>query len=189
MLDRLVDEGASWVGYSMGGRTALHVALAHPASVGRLALVSSTAGIFSEVERDARRQRDEALARRVETEGVEEFVRWWLSQDLFASLPAERAGAEERLANTAAGLASSLRLAGTGAQEPLWARLPELGRRRLPVLLVAGELDTRYVALASAMASAIGPSASVCIVEGAGHACHLERPDVVGPALAEFLTK
>lgn len=187
-LSGLVDGPASWVGYSMGGRAALHVALAHPGSVARLALVSATAGIVDAAERAARRQRDEALARRVEAEGVEEFVRWWVSQDLFATLPADRARADQRLVNTAGGLASSLRRAGTGAQEPLWDRLAELGRRHVPVLLLAGELDTKYVSLASAMARAIGPTASVVIVEGAGHACHLERPDVVGPALSEFLT-
>ncbi len=89
--------------------------------------------------------------------------------------------------NTAAGLASSLRLAGQGAQEPLWSRLAELGRRELPVLLLAGEQDSRYVDQARRMAATIGPSASVHVVAGAGHACHLERPAEVAEVMVGFL--
>jgi len=188
-LSSLVEGPAAWVGYSLGGRLALHVAAAHPAVVGHLVLVSSTPGIQGPVEREARRGSDEALARRLEGDGVEEFVRWWLSQPMFATLAPERSGTEQRLANSAAGLASSLRLSGTGAQEPLWGSLAGLGRRRLPVLIVAGQLDAKYVAIAQAMATAIGPSASVVVVEGAGHACHLERPEVVGPAVRDFLRR
>lgn len=186
-LSTLVEGPAAWVGYSMGGRLALHVAAAHPAVVGRLVLVSSTPGILGPVEREARRESDEALAQRLERDGVDEFVRWWLSQPMFATLAPERSGAEQRVANTAAGLSSSLRLAGTGSQEPLWDALAGVRRRRLPVLIVAGQLDAKYVAIAQAMAEAIGPSASVLVVEGAGHACHLERPEVVGPAIRAFL--
>jgi 2-succinyl-6-hydroxy-2,4-cyclohexadiene-1-carboxylate synthase len=93
------------------------------------------------------------------------------------------AGRKERLANTPDGLASSLRLAGTGSQGPLWARLGELRERSLPVLLIAGELDTKYRDQAVRMASAIGPCAGVLIVGGAGHACHLEQPQIVSAAI------
>jgi 2-succinyl-6-hydroxy-2,4-cyclohexadiene-1-carboxylate synthase len=110
-----------------------------------------------------------------------------LAQPLFATLPRERSGLAERLANSATGLASSLRLAGAGAQGPLWHRLPELGHRRLAVLLIAGGLDTKYVGHACRMAEAIGPSASVLVIQGAGHACHLEHPEETGSAIAEFL--
>jgi 2-succinyl-6-hydroxy-2,4-cyclohexadiene-1-carboxylate synthase len=91
------------------------------------------------------------------------------------------------MVNTAAGLASSLRLAGQGAQEPLWHRLAELGRREVPVLVLAGEDDARYVDQARRMAAAIGPTATVRLVPRAGHACHLERPEEVAEALVGFL--
>lgn len=186
LLSRLVQEPATWVGYSMGGRTALHVALAHPDLVSGLVLVSATAGIEDEAERERRRVSDESLARRAETEGLEAFLEWWLSQPLFATLPPGRADRQGRLTNKVTGLASSLRLAGTGRQSPLWDRLAELGRRDLPVLCVAGQLDTKYCATARALAEGIGRSASTLIIDGAGHACHLERPELVGPALADF---
>jgi 2-succinyl-6-hydroxy-2,4-cyclohexadiene-1-carboxylate synthase len=82
-------------------------------------------------------------------------------------------------------LASSLRLAGTGTQEPLWDRLGELA---MPVLIIAGELDARYVAAASRMGAAI-PRSEVVVVAGAGHACHLERPDEVATIVREWLRR
>lgn len=175
---------ASWLGYSMGGRYALHAALRHPAAVERLVLVSATAGIEDPAERAERRASDEALADRVEADGLEPFLRWWLSLPLFATLPAEAAAMEARLGGTPSGLASSLRRAGTGTQEPLWDRLGELS---MPVLVVAGALDSKYAALAERLGRAVGANAEVAIIDGAGHACHLERPaaflDVVEPWL------
>jgi 2-succinyl-6-hydroxy-2,4-cyclohexadiene-1-carboxylate synthase len=180
---------AGWVGYSMGGRMALHVALAYPAAVPKLALISTSAGIGDDAERAARRAADEALAKRLDgagPQGLHDFLEGWLAQPLFATLPRERAGLDERLTNSPAGLASSLRLAGAGVQEPLWDRLGELRQRELPVLFIAGELDPKYTKLAHAMADAIGRSAEVHMVRGAGHACHLERPEEVATELARF---
>lgn len=165
---------ASWIGYSMGGRYGLHVALRHPAVVRRLVLVSATAGIADDAAREARRRSDLAVASRAVEMGLAGFVRWWMGQPLFATLAPSDAALESRLEGTAVGLAESLRLAGTGSQEPLWPRLAAL---RMPVLVVAGALDGRYCSLASDMAAAIGANASVRIIAGAGHACHLEKPD------------
>jgi 2-succinyl-6-hydroxy-2,4-cyclohexadiene-1-carboxylate synthase len=175
---------AAWLGYSMGGRYALHVALRHPDAVTRLVLVSATAGIDDPEARAARRRADEQLADRVEAEGVESFVRWWLERPLFGTLPPEAAAIESRLNGSAAGLASSLRLAGTGTQEPLWSRLAALS---MPVLVVAGSLDAAYVSAAHRLTESIGSNAEMSVIEGAGHACHLEKPDeflkLIGPFL------
>lgn len=165
---------AAWLGYSMGGRYALHVAVRHPEVVERLILVSATAGIDDPEERQARRRADEALADRIESDGLEPFLRFWLSQPLFATLPAEAAGLESRLEGTASGLASSLRLAGTGTQAPLWDRLGDLD---MPVLVIAGALDEKYRGLAERLGRRIGANATVRVLEGAGHAGHLERPE------------
>jgi 2-succinyl-6-hydroxy-2,4-cyclohexadiene-1-carboxylate synthase len=175
---------AAWVGYSMGGRFALHVALRHPEAVTRLVLVSATGGIDEAEARAVRRRADEQLADRVEAEGVDSFVRWWLERPLFATLPPEAAALESRLNGSAAGLASSLRLAGTGTQEPLWLRLPALS---MPVLVIAGSLDAAYVSAAHRLADSIGSNAELAVIDGAGHACHLEKPDeflrLIGPFL------
>jgi len=175
---------ATYVGYSMGARLCLHLALARPQSVTALVLLGATAGIGEAAERDARRRHDEALAVELETVGVAEFVRRWLAGPLFAGLDETAAGVEARLENTAAGLAASLRLAGTAAQESLWTRLSEL---TMPVLAVAGERDEVFRARAEAMAAAIGPNASVAVVPGAGHAAHHEAPEAFLAILRTFL--
>lgn len=174
---------ATYVGYSMGGRLCLHLALARPALVRRLVLVSATAGIEDVTERAARRNADEELAASIERDGVDAFLDRWLALPLFATLRGDASALEDRRRNTAAGLAASLRLAGTGTQEALWDRLGELG---MPVLLVAGALDAKYVAIAERMAALI-PAGTLAVIEGAGHAAHLEQPDAFAGALEAWL--
>jgi 2-succinyl-6-hydroxy-2,4-cyclohexadiene-1-carboxylate synthase len=169
---------ATYVGYSAGGRHLLHLALARPDLVERLVLLGATAGIDDQAERTARVAADEALAARIEMIGVERFLDEWLAQPLFAGVPDD--GRDDRLRNTAAGLAASLRLAGTGAQEPLWDRLPSI---RCPVLVLAGERDEKFAGIGRRMADVL-PDADLALVPAAGHAAHLEQPtafvEVVG---------
>lgn len=178
---------ATWVGYSMGGRACLHVALDHPSAVHGLILLGATAGIDDEAERNARRHRDELLATRLEALGVERFLEEWLAQPMFEHVPADADGMAERRTNTVEGLAGALRLAGTGAQEALWDRVPELGVLGIPTLLLAGELDGKFKMQARRLADAIGPTARVEWVPGAGHAAHLERPHEFLTAVRRFL--
>lgn len=175
---------ATYIGYSMGGRLALHLGLLRPDLVERMVLVGATAGIDDPDERAARRLADEALAERLETVGVESFVDEWLDQPLFAGLTPDAAQRHERLHNTTTGLASSLRLAGTGTQAPLWDRVAHL---EMPVLLVAGEGDVKFTALAERLAAAIGPNARTTVIAGAGHSVHLEQPAAFLAALRAWL--
>jgi 2-succinyl-6-hydroxy-2,4-cyclohexadiene-1-carboxylate synthase len=177
---------AAYVGYSMGARLCLHLALARPDRVIALVLVGGTAGIEGPEARRARRRHDEALAVELEEVGVAEFVRRWLARPLFAGLDASTAGIDARLANTVPGLAASLRLAGTGAQEPLWDRLAEI---ELPVLAVAGEHDEAFAARAQEMVAAIGSNAEVAVVAGAGHAAHVEAPEAFLAVVRPFLDR
>jgi 2-succinyl-6-hydroxy-2,4-cyclohexadiene-1-carboxylate synthase len=184
LADAVGTPAAVWVGYSMGGRIALRVALERPDLVEGLVLLGATAGLADPAERAVRRERDERLASGLERKGLEQFLTGWLRQPLLARLPAAAAGMEERRANTVEGLASALRRLGTGAQEPLWDRLDELS---VPVLLMAGEYDTTFVSAAFRLATAIGESAAVSLVPGAGHAAHMERPDAFATLLQRFL--
>jgi 2-succinyl-6-hydroxy-2,4-cyclohexadiene-1-carboxylate synthase len=176
----------AYVGYSLGGRLCLRLALDRPDLVPALVLIGASPGIGDPGGRAERRQADEALARRIERGGVAAFLDHWLAGPLFATLPAQAAGREERLANTAEGLAYALRRLGTGTQEPLWDRLDELRR---PALLVAGERDPKFAGIARDMAAAIGPAARVELVPGAGHAVHLERPAGTAALVEEFLAR
>jgi 2-succinyl-6-hydroxy-2,4-cyclohexadiene-1-carboxylate synthase len=174
----------AYMGYSLGGRLCLRLALDRPDLVPALVLIGASPGIGDPGGRAERREADEALARRIERDGVAAFLDGWLAGPLFASLPEVAAGRGERLANTAEGLAYALRRLGTGAQEPLWGRLGGLAP---PVLLVAGEHDAKFAGTAREMAAAIGPSAEVALVPGAGHAVHLERPAATAVLVEEFL--
>jgi 2-succinyl-6-hydroxy-2,4-cyclohexadiene-1-carboxylate synthase len=177
---------AAYVGYSMGGRLALHLALDQPHLVRRLVLVGATAGLDTEEERAQRRAADEALAAGLERDGLDAFLERWLANPLFATLPKDAAGVEDRKENTVEGLAASLRLTGTGTQEPLW---PRLGGAAMPVLLVVGERDEKFTALAHRLAAGWGGPAEVAVIAGAGHACHLERPDAFLDAVLPFLAE
>lgn len=165
---------ATYVGYSMGGRFALHSALARPDVVERLVLIGATAGLESADERAARIADDERRAARIEEIGVDAFLDEWLALPLFAGLDDVAACRAERLDNSAAGLASSLRLAGTGTQAPTWHRLGEL---EMPVLVVAGALDTKFAGLGERLAESIGPNAELALIDDAGHTAHLEQPE------------
>ena len=174
---------ATYIGYSMGGRLALQLAIAQPDVVDRLVLVSASPGLADAQERAARRAADDDLATEIERNGVDSFLERWLALPLFDRLPADSAGIDERRANTSAGLASSLRLAGTGAQESLWSRLGELA---MPVLIVVGEHDSKFRAIATEMAATI-PQVTVEVIASAGHVVHLEQPTEFVDALRRWL--
>src|SRR6266540_3002708 len=136
---------AAYVGYSLGGRLCLRLALDRPELVRALVLLGASPGIADPAARAVRRAADDALAAALERDGLERFLDRWLAQPLFATLPPERSGRAGRLANTPEGLAASLRLHGTGAQQPLWEGLCTL---RPPALLVAGARDGKFAAMA-----------------------------------------
>jgi 2-succinyl-6-hydroxy-2,4-cyclohexadiene-1-carboxylate synthase len=176
------------LGYSMGGRVALHLALAAPERLATLTLESASPGILDPVERDARVQSDAALADMLEREGIEPFVERWERVPLFASqagLPdAARARLRAgRLGQRALGLANSLRGFGAGLPAPLQPRLSEL---TLPTLLLVGALDAKYCQIGREMVAAL-PDASLVVVPDAGHTVHLEQPDAFVAALSAFL--
>lgn len=176
------------IGYSMGGRLALAYAAAHPGRVTHLVLESASPGLATEEERAARRAADEALARGLEAQGIEPFVRRWEALPLFESqgaLPFEVRAAQRarRLANDPGSLAAALRGLGTGALPSYWETLGEI---RMPTLLLVGALDVKFVEIAGAMERAL-PEAELAVVPRAGHAVHLERPDAWLSAVLGFL--
>lgn len=179
-----VGQSATYVGYSMGARLCLTAALAHPQQVKRLVLISGTAGIENKDERLARVVSDEELAIRIEQNGVINFIDSWLALPIFSGLTTLNNQREIRLCNTATALASSLRLCGAGKQQPTWSRLKDL---TMPVLIVAGENDKKFVELAQRLTTAIGDNAKLQIIENSGHTPHLEKPQRFLDVVNEFL--
>jgi 2-succinyl-6-hydroxy-2,4-cyclohexadiene-1-carboxylate synthase len=188
LWDREGVERTHLVGYSQGGRVALFVAAGHPGRLCSLTTIGAHAGLEGEA-RALRRAADDALAARIEREGVDWFAAHWARLPLFAGLARRgpsflgRLDAERRR-NDPARLAAALRGMGAGATEPFWDRL---GGIDVPALVVAGAEDERYVAFARRLATAI-PNAEVAIVPEAGHAVHLERPVAFAALLAVHLS-
>jgi len=179
--DRLVETAGAgtYVGYSMGGRVALHAALAHADAVERLVLIGATAGIDDTDERAARRHADRRLADHIEEIGVPTFIDEWLTNPLFAGLTADNALRSDRLRNSAVGLASSLRATGTGMQAPLWDRLGEIA---CPTLVLVGEHDAKFTELGRRLVDGIA-DAELVVIPGAGHSVHLEQPGATADAI------
>jgi len=174
---------ATYVGYSLGGRVALHLALMYPHLTSFTVLVGAHAGIADDDERARRREADDAVEARLTEVGIEGFVREWVAQPLFGDLVTSEAEFADRTRNTVAGLASSLRLAGTGAQTSLWPRLREVAA---PVLAMAGARDEKFAALAEQIAAAVGHGRAL-VVPNADHAAHLQQPEFVVQTLLTLL--
>jgi 2-succinyl-6-hydroxy-2,4-cyclohexadiene-1-carboxylate synthase len=177
-------------GYSMGARLAVAFALRYPSAGRALLLESGSPGLADASEREQRRAADEQLANLAEREGVAAFVARWEDHPTLAGLrdlPAALAAAvrERRLRNSAAGLASALRHLGAGAQPPLWEELPRL---RVPTLLLAGQRDSKFVAIAHSVARRI-PTARLALLPGSGHSPHLEVPTRYADALTGFFSQ
>lgn len=188
LLDKLEVDRAHLLGYSMGGRLALYLAHAQPERWRSLILESASPGLANAEARAARRAADERLAARILAEGLQPFVEAWEKLPLFASQErlgrsARRMLRAQRLQNTPLGLANSLRGMGTGSQPSLWENLDKLA---LPVLLLAGELDEKFVAINQQMAGLI-PGAALHIIWRAGHTIHLEQPQAFATAVTRFL--
>jgi 2-succinyl-6-hydroxy-2,4-cyclohexadiene-1-carboxylate synthase len=178
------------VGYSMGGRVALALAVSHPNRVRRVILESASPGLQGSEARRLRWQQDDERALMLETDGLERFVRYWESLPLFASqtqLNAEVIAAirRSRLDNRAIGLAASLRELSTGRQPSYWGALPSVSA---PALLITGASDEKFSHIAQTMREVM-PNATWQEVPAVGHAVHLEAPDVFGALVQSSLTQ
>ncbi len=180
----------SILGYSMGGRLALFIALNYGAHINRLVLESASPGIADSGDRAARRHADAELAAFAESAGIEAFVKRWESIPLFESMarmPAEKIDRIrlERLACCVKELGRSLRGMGTGAQPWLGDELPAL---RMPILAIAGALDLKFTVIGEQIAALVS-DARFEAIGGAGHAPHLERPREFNRVVTDFLNR
>lgn len=202
LVDALEARGvtrAVWLGYSMGGRTGLHLAVFRPSRVAGLVLIGASPGLADSHERQTRRMADDRLADQLLADGLDVFLDRWLASPLFAGLSPDATAKPARLTNRAAGLAASLRHCGTGVQENLWPRLAQV---HCPTLLVHGSGDAKFARIAQRMAAELtraghsrssppersASAATVASVPGT-HAVHLEQAELVAGQVAEFLAR
>lgn len=178
------------LGYSMGGRIALQLAVALRGvdALDGLILVGASPGLADLVEAAARRAADEALAALAEAEGAEAFLTRWRATPILqtqAQIPEPWRGRmlARRARCRASGLAASLRVYGTGALPSLWDALPTLS---VPTALIAGALDPKFVRVHAEMAARL-PNVRTVTLPGVGHTAHLEDPAAFVAALRGLL--
>jgi 2-succinyl-6-hydroxy-2,4-cyclohexadiene-1-carboxylate synthase len=188
LLDALDVQRTDLLGYSMGGRVALHLALAAPDRIDRLILESASPGLDNSRERVERQRADAVMAEAIERDGLDAFVAGWERQPLLAlgehvpPVVRERLHVE-RLRNRPEGLANSLRGLGAGSQPAVWDQLPSLNR---PVLLLVGARDQKYVAIGERMQRLL-PRSSLVVCPAAGHLVHVDQPAAFAQAVQAFL--
>lgn len=177
------------IGYSQGARLALLAAVEDPTEIPALALVSGTAGIRDEHERQARREQDHVLAERIEAIGLDAFIESWTSRGITSLTHLSDEFREwdygVRSQNSASGLSAALRGYGQGMQPSVWG---DIGRIAIPVLLVTGSRDTRYTTISEAMAQLI-PGAEHVVIDGAGHNPFADRPGTTYGVVSDFLDR
>ena len=146
----------------MGGRLALYLAIHYPKYFSRIILESASPGLKTAEERRSRRRLDHKLANQLEETNFRQFLTNWYNLPLFHTLknhPQFQDLLKQRLNNRSEFLAKSLREMGTGQQPPLWNHLT---KNKIPLLLVVGEKDAKFRAIADEMAQ-VCPTAQVKI--------------------------
>ena len=187
IIDRLKINKFNLVGYSMGGRLGLFVALNYPDHLNKVILESASPGLKTEEERLKRQKSDGLLALELEKAPLAEFVGKWYEQPLFIPLKKNKKRFQEllqkRLVNAPRGLAGALRFIGSGAQPSLWGNLKDL---ICPTLLIVGELDTKFQEIAQQMSVESG-KIKIKGIDNAGHNVHFEQPAKYVNTLKSFL--
>jgi 2-succinyl-6-hydroxy-2,4-cyclohexadiene-1-carboxylate synthase len=187
LMDTLSISQSNLIGYSMGGRLALYTAVNLSGRIGKAVIESASPGLAKESDRRARVEQDRKLADRILHTPMQQFLQEWYQQPLFETMDKEsepyRMMLIRRAANDPKRLALSLEMMGTGAQPSLWDKLDKI---RSPLLLIVGEHDTKYRAIASDIANHC-PAATTATVKDAGHAAHLDNPDEYIKLASQFL--
>ena len=188
LLDQLKIKKTHLLGYSMGGRAALSFALNYPDYVQSLILESASPGLKTGEERRKRREADALLAEQIMVNGIEGFTYYWENIPLFETqkhLPAhiKKVIRHERLSQLPEGMAESLLYMGTGSQPSWWDKLVEV---TIPVLLVVGSLDKKFIRINQEMKKLL-PNAELVTVVKSGHAVHVEQVEKFDKIVMEFL--
>ncbi len=187
-LQRINVKHCYLVGYSMGGRIALHLTLNYPEFFKQTILESASPGLATAEEQKARIKKDATLARRLLKEDYSEFLEWWYQIPLFQGISEHSdypAMMERRLKNNPANLAKSLADIGTGSQPSLWEKLRD---NSTPILLISGEKDMKFQVIAERMVHS-GRRISRTVIPGCGHNCHFEQPKAFCRILMDSFTE
>jgi 2-succinyl-6-hydroxy-2,4-cyclohexadiene-1-carboxylate synthase len=183
----LIQQPCGLIGYSMGGRLGLYLTLYFPQYFTKVILESASPGLKTETEKAVRRQYEDQVIQDLTQSSFAQFLEQWYRQPLFSTLrkhPEFSAMFARRLHNNPFELAKSVQFLGTGHQPSLWKRLSD---NQLPLLLLVGELDDKFVAINQEIAQR-SPTTELAIVQGCGHTIHIENVATFCSLVSHFLT-
>jgi 2-succinyl-6-hydroxy-2,4-cyclohexadiene-1-carboxylate synthase len=185
-LDLLQIKRTSLVGYSMGGRLALYLTIHFPQYFERVVLESASAGLQTIGERCDRVEKDIQIAAQLEICDFKIFLDNWYQQPIFANLrshPNFGQMLRQRLDNSPLQLANSLRNLSLGQQPSLWKNLAD---NQIPLLLLVGELDSKFVEINQKIHQ-LSKSSQLEIILDCGHNIHFEKPELFNVKVQDFL--
>ncbi|KAG0464666.1 hypothetical protein HPP92_018830 [Vanilla planifolia] len=189
------------VGYSMGGRMALHMSLKYSEKVDGAVIISGSPGLRDEITQRICISQDKSRALYLLSHGLPTFLDTWYEGSLWKSLRAHplfnKIKSSHGKHQDTKGLAKALTDLSIGRQRPLWN---ELKQCKKPLLLLVGEKDMEFRGIAEEMCREMesspngevdgkGNLCQVFIVPDCGHAVHLENPLPVVNAMRKFLTR
>jgi len=174
------------VGYSMGGRIALHALLAAGSPWDRAVIVAAHPGLESEEEKIERRKRDADWSVRCHRDSWADFLKEWQSQPILQMLAGSQEAGLDRgpLHLRRKEISRSFLEWSLGVQENLW---PHLGQIRVPLLWMTGELDLKFSALAQSACERI-PHARALVMPAAGHRLPWQQPEKFSQEVLAFFS-
>ncbi|CAK9155708.1 unnamed protein product [Ilex paraguariensis] len=195
LFHQLTNRKVTLVGYSMGARIALYMALKCSDKVQGAVIISGSPGLTDREARKVRCAKDDFRACSLVSYGLEVFLDSWYAGELWSSLRGhphfKRIVANRLQQDDVHTLAKVLSDSSVGRQLPLWE---DLKHCKVPVLLIVGEKDAKFKRIAQDMCSIINSGTwsrdhpAIVEIPNCGHAAHLENPLPVIHAVREFLT-
>ena len=169
------------LGYSLGGRLALHACLSRPELWKSAIVVGADPGLESEEEKKLQLDKDRNWAERLKREPLEKLVDEWDAQPVFGGI--ENQAPRNLGEMDPDGLSHQFGVFSKGVQQNLVPKLAEL--KRPPVLFVSGEKDQKYLGIGERLAK----SSSVInaqVIADTGHRVPWENPESFVQVLIDF---
>jgi 2-succinyl-6-hydroxy-2,4-cyclohexadiene-1-carboxylate synthase len=172
------------LGYSMCGRFALRLAVEARVPIDSLYLIGTTPGLGSADEQATRAEFESNLIRRLHDMSPKGFQDWWSTLPIISSQSRMPSPYKERMhsrrtRNDPSLLIDAVTHYGTGNTPPMWRALNNLN---VPTHLFVGETDHKYLRIAQDMENRM-PNALLESIPNAGHAPHLETPQIMAERL------
>ncbi|CAO2820404.1 unnamed protein product [Amaranthus hypochondriacus] len=192
LIDKLCTRKITLVGYSMGARIALYMALRFPGKIDGAVVISGSPGLKDETDRRIRAAKDDSRARTLTSFGLASFLGNWYRGDLWRSFREHQCFKKmvtSRLEHDDIhGLAKALSDLSIGRQPSLW---DDLEHCSIPLMFIVGEKDLKFKNISHEISRKLGPTSNYEAVEvpNSGHAVHLENPLAVVRFVRQFLTK